>query len=114
MCVVCVFLFVFFFLLGGGGKKNGSSFFFVHTQTPDVTKKRIQKYTTCERKRGGVPKNLSCVFFSSSKRRGVQKSCALIIISEAKSEEEEEEEYSLSVEEEEDKEDKDKDDVSPL
>ena len=60
-----------------------------------------------------MPKNLSCVFFSRSKRRGVQKSCALIIISEAKSEEEEEE-YSLSVEEEEDKEDKDKDDVSPL
>ena len=25
-------------------------FFFVHTQTPDVTKKRIQKYTTCERR----------------------------------------------------------------
>ena len=50
MCV-CVFLFVFFFFLGGGGgKKNGSSFFFVHTQTPDVTKKRIQKYTTCERR----------------------------------------------------------------
>ena len=56
--------------------------------------------------------NLSRVFFISIKRRGV-KSCALIIISEAKSEEEEE--HSLSVEEEEDKEDKeDKDDVSPL
>ena len=54
----------------------------------------------------------SRVFFISIKRRGV-KSCALIIISEAKSEEEEEED-SLSVEEEEDKEDKDKDDVSPL
>ena len=48
MCCVCV-LFVFFFCWGGG-EKNGSSFFFVHTQTPDVTKKRIQKYTTCERR----------------------------------------------------------------
>ena len=54
MCCVCVFVrffFFFFFLLGGGREKKWIiSFFFVHTQTPDVTKKRIQKYTTCERR----------------------------------------------------------------
>ena len=51
--MLCVCLFVFFFFVGGGGgvgKKMDRRFFLYKHRTPDMTKKRIQKYTFCERR----------------------------------------------------------------